>query len=549
MADTPEQKKLDEIKNKLAANSKTTEELKNILEENYRAFPAASFRGMLESTKAEIMEQRQILQYGITIGDILDNANNDQENSQYNALSKFLGVDYRSEHLGKLDKIGDGFNEIKDGLGKLAKGLGLDKVAKKVGGFWDFLKNILAAGLATVGLLEFLEGWNKADEIFGKNADTSEKISAGLASALGTFLGLSEGEIKDLAFKIDEILTGIFNFLTTEFDAITATVRSSFDEFKTIFEGFKMVFDGDFTGGIKAIGEGFAGLAVELYNSESILAKAILAVAAVKVVTTVAALFTSIGTVFSTLSTIAAGLGTAFAAIGGTAGLVAFASTVGTVLLPAFAVLAAVFAALAAIPAMIEGFGAGMDEFEKTGSIMQAVTTGLGKFIESFFENFITFASLGFLDGADIVAKTKKIVGDIFEPINSFFDNVIVALQRMVAKAAGFFGFDPEDIGLGDARGLQEDASMSYDADFNRSGIVSNYDQLKDAVEANEELSRAERKKQLQEIVAAQNSGRDFGNFVANTQNSTINQLNIKAKPQQQKTQIPNGATPNPHTS
>ena len=90
---------------------------------------------------------------------------------------------------------------------------------------------------------------------------------------------------------------------------------------------------------------------------------------------------------------------------------------------------------------------------------------------------------------------------------------------------------------------------MSYDADFNRSGIVSNYDQLKDAVEANEELSRAERKKQLQEIVAAQNSGRDFGNFVANTQNSTINQLNIKAKPQQQKTQIPNGATPNPHTS
>ena len=549
MAETPEQKKLDEIKNKLAVNGKSTEELKNLLEENYRAFPAESFKGMLESTKAEIMQQRQLLKAGITIGDITDNANNDQENTQYNALSKFLGVDYRSEHLGRLDKLRDGFNEIKDGLGKLAKGLGLDKVAKKVGGFWDFLKNILAAGLATVGLLEFLEGWNKADEIFGKNADTSEKISAGLANALGTFLGLSDGEIKNLALKIDEILTGIFDLLTTEFNAITATIRSSFDEFKTIYDGFKMVFDGDFSGGLKAIGEGFAGLAVELYNSESILAKAILAVAAIKVVTTITTLFTSIGTIFSALSTIAAGLGTAFAAIGGVAGLTAFVGTIGTVLLPALAVLAGIFAALAAIPAMIEGFGTGMDEFEKTGSIWQAVTAGLGKFIESFFENFITFASLGFLDGADIVAKTKKIVGDIFEPINSFFDNVIVALQRMVAKAAGFFGFDPEDIGLGDARGLQEDASMSYDADFNRSGIVSNYDQLKDAVEANEELNRRQRREQLDAIEAAQASGRDFGNFVANTQNSTINQLNIKAKPQQEKTQIPNGATPSPHSS
>lgn len=534
MADTPEKKTLDEISNTLKNAKASEKELKDTLEKSMLSFPAESFKTMTAETSDQIKKQRSELKARLQTPDQQQENN---ENGFFNGLSKFLGVDYRDEQFNRLEGIKTGFDGIKTGLKDLGKALALDKLGKKAGGFWDFLKKVFGAGLATVGILEFINGFNKADEIFGKNADFSEKLSAGLANVIGSFTGLTEGEIAELAFKIDEVFTNIYNFVSAEVVKVQNTLRSSMDEFGTIFEGFKLIFDGEFLPGISKLGEGFGGLAVELYNSESILAKAILAVAAVKVVTTITTLFTTIGTVFSALSTIAAGIGTAFAAVGGVAGLTAFVGTIGTILLPALAVIGAIFAALAAIPAMIDAIGAGWEKYKETGSIWEALKTGIGTFIDKFLKYLISFASFGYLDGDKIMEDIYSAISGIFAPVTTMLNDVLVWIQRKAARIIDAVPGLSSLIDTSDWTGLQENANMSYDPDYNKSGQISNYDQLMSAISQREDLTNAEKDRLMNEAKAAAAREQSLSNFVQQN-SSTINNLNIKPEPQTSKTHV-----------
>ena len=77
-----------------------------------------------------------------------------------------------------------------------------ESIKDGVGTFFDIIKTglLLIGGLAA--LEAFAEGWNKATQFLGANAGFGDKLASGLANVIGTFTGMTEGEIQELATNL-----------------------------------------------------------------------------------------------------------------------------------------------------------------------------------------------------------------------------------------------------------------------------------------------------------------------------------------------------------
>ena len=567
MADTPEQKTLNEIKAVLTDTNRTQQQAKEAYEKSQKAFPAESFKTLTKETGDQIKKQRQALK------GLMDN----QSENTSQGLAKFLGVDFKSEFFMRLDKIGSGFAEVKKGFKDLSKALGLDKVAKAAGGFWDFLKKIFTIGLATIGFIKFIEGWNKADEIFGKSAGFGERLSAGLATVLGSFMGLTDGEVNKLAKDINETVQGILKFLKTEFDALTTALKAAWPNVKQTFGGFVKLLEGDFIGGITDITGGVIGVGTELMNSESMLAQAVVVLAGIKLLGAVTSFAGAIGPIFTALSTIGTGIGTIFTALGGkaafTAAMATLAPTLGSILIP----LGLALAAVVALKSIFDGFSAGYDEFKNSGDISQALSAGLGGFVKSLL-NMLTLGLLSDETLNSVEKSVKKFIDPVFEKIgdlfksiwnwvkNSFDDAVFavkdflgmelsqderlkkadkdiseaqVGLLEAQAKADKNPNYAPYKRKVESAQKELEEAQKAkfdlanqnvIDNKILQSG-VSTYDDYMKSLISNKQLTDEQRAKELEEASMARNQGQSFQNFQSSqvTQNNAIIQ---KIRPQ-----------------
>ena len=567
MADTPEQKTLNEIKAVLTDTNRTQQQAKEAYEKSQKAFPAESFKMLTKETGDQIKKQRQALK------GLMDN----QSENTSQGLAKFLGVDFKSEFFMRLDKIGSGFAEVKKGFKDLSKALGLDKVAKAAGGFWDFLKKIFTIGLATIGFIKFIEGWNKADEIFGKSAGFGERLSAGLATVLGSFMGLTDGEVNKLAKDINETVQGILKFLKTEFDALTTALKAAWPNVKQTFGGFVKLLEGDFIGGITDITGGVIGVGTELMNSESMLAQAVVVLAGIKLLGAVTSFAGAIGPIFTALSTIGTGIGTIFTALGGkaafTAAMATLAPTLGSILIP----LGLALAAVVALKSIFDGFSAGYDEFKNSGDISQALSAGLGGFVKSLL-NMLTLGLLSDETLNSVEKSVKKFIDPVFEKIgdlfksiwnwvkNSFDDAVFavkdflgmeltqderlkkadkdisvaqVGLLEAQAKADKNPNYAPYKRKVESAQKELEEAQKAkfdlanqnvIDNKILQSG-VSTYDDYMKSLISNKQLTDEQRAKELEEASMARNQGQSFQNFQSSqvTQNNAIIQ---KIRPQ-----------------
>ncbi len=414
MAESPELKTLNSIKAVLADKNANEKALKEAFESSQRAFPAQEFKNLTTKMGDDIKDTRKALKARMA---------DDGGDGVASGLAKFLGVDFKSEFFDRLKMIGTGFGEIKKGFKDLGTALGLNKVAKSVGGFWDFLKKILAVGLATVGFISFLEGWSAADKIFGENATFGERLSSGLASVIQSFTGLTDGETADLAKDINVVVTDIIEFLATEFDAIKTSLKAMWPNVKNAFEGIKRILEGDIVGGLGQLTSGLGGVGSQLLSSESMLLNVVGILAAVKLAGAALSFVSAIGPIFTAMSTIATGLGTVFAAVGGKAALATllatFAPTLGAVLVP----LGIAIAAIVALKSIFDGFSAGMDEFEKSGDISQALSVGLGGFVKSLL-NMLTLGLLSDETLDKVQQSVSKFLDPMFEGIGDLFKNI-----------------------------------------------------------------------------------------------------------------------------
>tara|TARA_R100000951_G_scaffold105690_2_gene99650 strand:+ start:1260 stop:2963 length:1704 start_codon:yes stop_codon:yes gene_type:complete len=415
MAESPELKTLNSIKAVLADKNANEKALKEAFESSQRAFPAQEFKNLTTKMGDDIKDTRKALKARMAEGDSGDGV--------AAGLAKFLGVDFKSEFFDRLKMIGTGFGEIKKGFKDLGTALGLNKVAKSVGGFWDFLKKILAVGLATVGFISFLEGWSAADKIFGENATFGERLSSGLASVIQSFTGLTDGETADLAKDINVIVTDIIEFLSTEFEAIKNSLKAMWPNVKNAFEGIKRVLEGDIVGGLGQLTSGLGGVGTELFNSESMLLNVVGILAGVKLAGAALSFVSAIGPIFTAMSTIASGLGTVFAAVGGKAALTALLTTLAPTLSAILVPLGIAIAAVVALKSIFDGFSAGMDEFEKSGDISQALSAGLGGFVKSLL-NMLTLGLLSDETLDKVEQSVSKFLDPIFEGIADVFKNI-----------------------------------------------------------------------------------------------------------------------------
>lgn len=191
------------------------------------------------------------------------------------ANNSFWGVDGKAELFAKLDKIGSGFKNIKDGFKDLGKALALDKLGKKVGGFWDFLKKLFTVGLATIGFIKFLEGWNKANDWFEGNADFGDRIASALSNVVGSFLGWDEEARKENAKKLGAFFDKVTIYLSTEFQAIRDAINGMIDKgaFTKVTDGIRLILKGDILAGLSSLSSGLAQVATGIIDGESQLLK------------------------------------------------------------------------------------------------------------------------------------------------------------------------------------------------------------------------------------------------------------------------------------
>ena len=498
----------------------------------------------------------------------------------FTSISKFLGVDFVSETFRRLDKVGQGFGEIKKGFQDLGKALGLNKVAKAAGGFWDFLKKILAVGLATIGFIKFIEGWNKADEIFGKAAGFGERLSAGLATVIGSFIGLTDGEINTLAKDINVTVQGIITFLKTEFDALTTALRAAWPGIKQTFGGFVKLLEGDFIGGIKDLSGGLTNVGTELWNSESMLAKAVVVLAGLKIAGAALSFIGAIKPIFTALSTIGSGIGTIFTALGGKAAFTAAMAAIGPTLSSLLIPLGLALAVVALMKTSFDGITAGMDELDKSGDYSKAFSVGIGAFVKSLL-NILTLGLLSDETLQKVQDNISKFLDPIFEGIaglfNSMWNWIKDKWDDVTFKIKDFLGMDlsqeerlkkaDKDIAEAQANILEKEAAVAnskseytrrnnqryldkaraeleeaqktkfnlanpnqIDNKILQSGVSTYNDYMQSLID-NNELTDAQRMKELKEANEARNKGQSFQNF----QNSQVTQNNAiiqKIRPQ-----------------
>ena len=570
MADN-EIKTLGEIKKALQEANDKAERANDYLDRADKKFTSAQIAAMSTG------QQKALREIKVDVRDELNkqtdaitklNLEKQIESGFFASITKFLGIDFVAETFKRLDKVGEGFGQIKKGFQDLGKALGLNKAAKAVGGFWDFLKKLLAVGLATIGFIKFLEGWNKADEIFGKAAGFGERLSAGLATVIGSFMGFTDGEINTLAKDINVTVSGILKFLKTEFDALTTALRAAWPGIKETFSGFVKLLEGDFIGGIKSFSTGVTSIGTELWNSESMLAKAVVVLAGLKIAGAALSFVGAIKPIFTALSTIGSGIGTIFTAIGGKAAFAAAMSALPGILSGMLVPLAAIAGLFIAAKAGFDGVSAGMEEFDKSGDLSKALSVGIGGFVKSLL-NILTFGLLSDETLTKVQENISKFLDPIFEGIAGLFNSIWNWIKDkwddVTFNIKDFLGMElsqqerlrkaDEDIAdkqaklaaagdknTGYRRNLERKLKKAQEAKYElanqnvvdnkilKSG-VSSYDQYMSALYDNNELTNYQRQKELNEAQEARNRGQSFQNF----QNSQVTQNNAiiqKIRPQ-----------------
>lgn len=554
---------LKEIQETLKKGNATSGEYKDMYEKSMRAFPAESFKKLTKEQSTAVKNQRKDLKKAA------ENAPADVTEG----LAKFLGVDFKSEFFGRLNSISSGFKDIKNGFKDLGKALALDKVGKKVGGFWDFLKKVVGAGFATVGLLKFLEGWNKANDYFGENAGFSEKLAAGLANVIGSFTGMTEGEIKQLAVDLNTKFEAFWEFMKVEISRIQDTFRAAWPSIKLAFDGLVDILNGNFGEGLSKITSGLFGTGDALLNSESDLLKAVAILAGIKMIGAVGSFASAIGPIFTALTTISSGLGTVFAALGGKAAfgalMATLAPTLGAILVP----LGLALAAVVALKSIFDGFQAGFDEFEKSGDISQALSAGLGGFVKSLL-NMLTLGLLSDETLKEVEQSVIKFVDPIMEKIGELFTNIwnwvkgtyddaIFAIkdflglemsseerykqaQKEVIKAQNKVDMSADKskrVKNRAQKDLQE-AQAALRA-FEESKAIDNrilnssstYLDYEKAVLSNQQLTDEQKERELEEAKSAREEGMNFSNFQTSQVNQNTNIIS-NPKPEQSKTSL-----------
>ena len=524
MADN-EIKTLGKIKEELSKANAKQEALQNQLDKNYRAFPAEKFKSLTEEQAAGVKKMRADLKAELeNVGKEITSFDLQKqvEGGMFDSLAKFLGVDYVSETFRRLDKIGQGFADIKKGFQDLGKALGLDKVKKAAGGFWDFLKKLFAVGLATVGFIKFIEGWNKVNKYFEGNIDFSERLSSALATVIGSFTGLTEGEIGELAVDINETIESLFSFLSKEFNGFTATFREMIPNFKQTFNGFAKILEGDFLGGITDITGGVLGLGEAMLTSDSMLVQAAGILLGIKLVGAATSFATSIGPIFTALSTIGSGIATIFTALGGkaafTAAMATLAPTLGSILIP----LGLALAAVVALKSIFDGFSAGYEEFKQSGDISQALSAGLGGFVKSLL-NMLTLGLLSDETLDNVEKVIKDTLDPIFESIGDLFQHALSWItgswDSLKFKFKNFFGLATDEEKIAEAM-RKQDTVAAIDNQLLKS--TSSYDSYINSLKDNQALSQEQRDKELAEARAAREAGQSYAEF-RNTQVTTNN--------------------------
>lgn len=576
MADN-EIKTLGEIKKALQEANDRAKEANAYLERADKKFTPAQIAAMSSGQQKALADLKSGVQNDLKAQtDAIDKLNIEKSIQEgfFNSLSKFLGVDFVSETFRRLEKVSQGFGEIKKGFQDLGKALGLNKIAKAAGGFWDFLKKLLAVGLVTIGFIKFLEGWNKADEIFGKAAGFGERLSAGLATVIGSFMGLTDGEINTLAKDINGTVQAIMTFLKTEFDALTTALKAAWPGIKQTFNGFVKLLEGDFIGGIKDISVGITNVGTELWNSESMLAKAVVVLAGVKLAGAALSFVTAIGPIFTALSTIGSGIATIFTALGGKAAFAAAMAAIGPALGSILIPLGLALAVVALLKSGFDGISAGMDEFDKTGDFSQAFSVGLGGFVKSLL-NILTLGLLSDETLQSVQDNIAKFLDPIFEGIAGLFKSIWSwvkdAWDDVTFNIKDFLGMElsqserikkaEKDIAEAETNLAEKQmADMNYapnkrylkgakdqlseaqsklanlanrniaDNKILQSG-VSSYDGYLNAVSNNQDLTRGQQIEEMKQANLARNKGQSFQNFQTSqiTQNNAIIQ---KIRPQ-----------------
>ena len=578
MAET-EIKTLGEIKKSLQEANEKAKQTNDYLERADKKFTPAQIAAMstgqqkaLTEIKTDVRDELNKQTNAIT----KLNLEKQIQSGFYDALGKFLGVDFLKETFRKLDKIGEGFGQIKKGFKDLGKALGLDKVAKSVGGFWDFLKKLFVVGLATIGFIKFIEGWNKADEIFGKSAGFGERLSAGLATIIGSFMGLTDGEINTLAKDINDTVQDIMLFLKIEFNNLRNTLKATWPDVKTAFNGFVKILEGDLIGGLTDIGTGITGVTKELVLGESLIGNVAGIVIMYKV-------FKAIVAAAIAVKTIGSGILTALAAVGGLKAFLAVGGALATATLIVSAIVG-IFGGIAAHDAAIKR---ATEEFEKSDKSFGAKLLSFGHYLDEIIKGTANAIVGIFGITPEDMDKYNKDLASLLEPIfndiaglfksiwnwvkNSWDDvtfNIKDALGMELTQAERLRKAD-KDIAEAQANVAEQQAKVDANPEYgaykgylntakaklekaqkakfdlaNQNVIdnkilqsgVSTYDDYMKSLNSNKQLTDEQRAKELEEASMARIQGQSFQNFQTSqiTQNNAIIQ---KIRPQ-----IPVGA-------
>lgn len=167
------------------------------------------------------------------------------EEATVEANKSFFGADFGKNFKSIVGKA-------LGGVGKVARGaVGIAaKPLEKIGVF-DKLKEVfsrMAEIFVAVGFMKFLDGWQKASKWFGENANFGEKLAAGVAGLLQSFLGLTDEETKKLAQNMALVFGKIFTWLETTFTglfqgAVDLVMGLFSGDGSRVWEGIKKIFN------------------------------------------------------------------------------------------------------------------------------------------------------------------------------------------------------------------------------------------------------------------------------------------------------------------
>lgn len=432
----------------------------------------------------------------------------------YDALTKFLGVDYRAELFRRFADIKTGFAKIGTGFKDLGKALGLGKAKDLATGIFDFLKNALILGFSVVGFASFLQGWNDAEKWFGDNPDFGERISSALAKVLKNF-GFIEDE-GSTALKINDKVKEIQKIVSDEVEAMKKVAKEITPEISKSFQGLKMAImgaqrgePGTLIGGLTTLADGIFGITKELIFGESLLGNIAGIIIMFKV-------FKAFIAVAGAVKTIGAGVLTALGAVGGLAGFTA----VGGALLVATGIVSAIVGIFAGIAAHDDAVKRAKDAFEQSdksfASKLLSYATYVDEIVRQAGNAIVEGLTGGYITGEDM-DRYNKIT-------NEYIKKVYDKIAGIVGDAFnGFLNF----IGLGDPDEMAKAAEKKKIAqiDIDKSGTINSYDELNQAIALNEEMSYGERTRARLASEKARAEGMGFQQFIQTSNNPVYNNI------------------------